>query len=136
MADLNVQDWIGRSVETSDVAAPGPVARLTAALGADALPWPAGELPPLGHWLFHLPDAPRETLGRDGHPALGGFMPPIPYPRRMWAGGRLRFLTPVPLGATLAKRTTIRAIAEKPGPRPSGRAGRSRTRCCCSASPR
>ena len=42
-------------------------------------------------------------------------MPPMGYARRMWAGGRLRFLNPVPIGATLTKTTTIAAIAEKPG---------------------
>lgn len=107
--------WIGRSVEIDDLVTAAPVARLAATLGHDGAHWPAGVLPPLGHWLFHLPDAPRASLGADGHPHRGGFMPPIGYPRRMWAGGRLRFLTPVPLGATLTRRTTIAGIAEKPG---------------------
>lgn len=107
--------WIGRSIETVDTVTAAPLGRLAATLDHDAAHWPAGVLPPLGHWLFHLPDAPQSVLGADGHPAKdgGGFMPPIPYPRRMWAGGRLEFLAPVAIGATLNKRTTITAIADK-----------------------
>ena len=107
--------WIGRSVETEDLITTAPVRRLAATLGHDGLHWPAGALPPLGHWLFHLPDATRDQLGEDGHPRRGGVLPPITYPRRMWAGGRLRFMAPVPFGALVSKRSTIAAVAEKPG---------------------
>ncbi len=115
MTEGRFDDWIGRSVATEDVVTASPIARLAATLGHDGAHWSVGMLPLLGHWLFHLSGAPRDTLGADGHPALGGFMPPVGYPRRMWAGGRLRFLGPVPVGATLDKRTTIAAVAEKPG---------------------
>ncbi len=111
----DVTAWIGRTVEAADQVVAAPLRRLAATLDHDGAQWPAGMLPPLGHWLFHLPDAPHATLGADGHPAKGGFLPPIPYPRRMWAGGRLRFLEPIPIGATLVKRTTIAAITEKRG---------------------
>jgi len=30
-------------------------------------------------------------LSADGHPTRGGFLPPVPLPRRMWAGGELEF---------------------------------------------
>ncbi|MEI9927031.1 MAG: acyl-CoA dehydrogenase [Sphingomonas sp.] len=108
-------DWVGRSVESTDVAAAAPLRRLAATLDHEGRHWPRGVLPPLAHWLFHLPEAPQSALGADGHPAKGGFLPPISHPRRMWAGGRLRFLAPIPIGATMAKRTTILDIAEKTG---------------------
>jgi 3-methylfumaryl-CoA hydratase len=111
----DLADWIGRSIETRDLVVADPVRRLAATLDHDGAHWPQGVLPLLGHWLFHLPDAPQSMLGADGHPAKGGFLPPIAYPRRMWAGGRFRFLMPIPIGATLTKRTTITAIVEKAG---------------------
>ncbi len=111
----DVADWIGRSIESEDLVTQAPLARLAATLDHDGAHWPAGMLPPLGHWLFHLPDAAQSALGADGHPAKGGFLPPIAQPRRMWAGGRLHFLAPVPIGARLTKRTTIAAIMEKAG---------------------
>jgi len=37
-------------------------------------------------------------LGRDGHPKLGGFIPDLGLPRRMWAGGALEFLRPLIVG--------------------------------------
>jgi 3-methylfumaryl-CoA hydratase len=114
MADAGYDRWIGRSAEAADVAVQAPVRRLAALLDHDGAHWPAGVLPPLAHWLFHLPDAPQSALGSDGHPAKGGFLPPIAQPRRMWAGGRLRFLEPIAFGATLTRTTTIAAVDEKP----------------------
>lgn len=107
--------WVGRSIEAEDLIIAQPVRRLAGTLGHDGAHWPAGVLPPLGHWLFHLPDAPRDALGEDGHPRRGGLLPPVGYPRRMWAGGRLTFLRPVPFGAVVMKRSTVVAIVEKPG---------------------
>ena len=113
MADGEFADWVGRSVESSDVVTARPLRRLAATLDHDGAHWPAGVLPPLGHWLFHLPETPQSGLGRDGHPVRGGLLPPIPQPRRMWAGGRLQFLSVVPVGAVLTKRTTVVAVAAK-----------------------
>jgi len=105
-------DWIGRSTESVDVVAEAPLRRLAATLG-DTVDAPLRELPPLAHWLFHLPEARQSDLGPDGHPAKGGFMPPIAQPRRMWAGGRIEFLEPIPIGADMRRRTTIVDIVEK-----------------------
>jgi 3-methylfumaryl-CoA hydratase len=90
-----------------------PVRRLAATLDHDGAHWPADALPPLAHWLFTLPGASQSELGSDGHPARGGFLPPIAQPRRMWAGGRLSFLAPIRFGSTLRRRTTILAIDVK-----------------------
>jgi 3-methylfumaryl-CoA hydratase len=72
-------------------------------------------MPPLGHWLFFLPDAPQSSLGVDGHSARGGFLPPIDLPRRMWAGGRIDFLAPIAWGAKMIRRSTVADIAPKTG---------------------
>ena len=108
-------DWIGRSMEVADTVTEGPILRLAATLDHDGAHWPERAVPPLGHWLFSLPDAPQSSLGPDGHPARSGFFPPIDQPRRMWAGGRVQFLAPIAFGAAFRRRTTIHSIEEKQG---------------------
>jgi len=110
----HLRQWMGRSTEREEVVAPTPVEGLAALLDYPAPPWAAGHLPPLGRWLAFLPSAPQSQLGQDGHPRLGDFMPPIPLPRRMWAGSRVEFLRPLRLTA-LCRKTTIADVALKSG---------------------
>ncbi len=110
-----LRTWIGRSERAAQQATPEPIAGLAALLDHEAPPWPAGEVPPLGHWLYFLPRARQSTIGSDGHPQRGGFLPPIDLPRRMWAGGRLRFLAPLPIGAAIERRSTIEDVTAKTG---------------------
>ena len=72
-------------------------------------------LPPLWHWIYFLEGLPPGKLGRDGHPARGGFLPPVPLPNRMWAGGRVKFLKPVPIGAHVRKASSILKVDHKIG---------------------
>lgn len=69
---------------------------------------PGDPLPPFFHQIYFWDPKPAGELGPDGHPALGGFLPDMGFPRRMWAGGRLRFHTPLRAGvpATLTSRVT------------------------------
>lgn len=105
-------EWIGRTTQSVDVAAEAALGRLAATIGEGDSP---GSLPPLAHWIFHLPDDPQSALGADGHPRKGGFLPPIEQPRRMWAGGRVEWREPIAVGATMRKVTTIASIEEKIG---------------------
>lgn len=109
------QSWIGRQERCSDVATASAAGRLAALLDHANPPWPAGALPPLGHWLCFLPNALQSDIDGDGHPRRGGFLPPIPLPRRMWAGGRLDFLTPIEIRDPLERLSTITAINFKQG---------------------
>jgi len=111
----HLKDWIGGREERTDIAAAAPLAGLAATLDHGTPPWPAGEVPPLGHWLYFLPKAPQREIAEDGHPRKGGFLPPVPLPRRMWAGGDLRFLAPIPVGASLRRSSTIESVEHKPG---------------------
>ncbi|TGD09210.1 acyl-CoA dehydrogenase [Brevibacterium sp. S111] len=120
----NLQDWVGRTTTATEVADGQRASRLSSLLGhdsvdtrADATTAPvATPLFPLGHWLhFSEDDVPMSDLGADGHAALGGFMPPVPLPRRMWAGSDLTFHTPIHPGQKLERTTTIESIAEKTG---------------------
>ena len=107
--------WVGRSETRDDTATAAPLAGLAALLDHD-VPAP-GTVPPLGHWLYFLPDARQSAIGPDGHPGRddSGLLPPVPLPRRMWAGGRVEFLAPIPVGAALKRVTTIEAIRPKRG---------------------
>ena len=69
---------------------------------------PGDLLPPFFHQIYFWDPKPAGELGPDGHPALGGFLPDLGFPRRMWAGGRLRFHAPLRAGvpATLTSRVT------------------------------
>lgn len=109
--------WVGRSETREDVATAAPLAGLAALLDHDVSPWEAGMVPPLGHWLYFLPTARQSAIGEDGHPRRDehGLLPPVPLPRRMWAGSRIDFLSPIPVGAALTRATTIDAIKPKRG---------------------
>lgn len=111
-----LQGWRGSRRDTRDVIAPGPVAALSAALDYPApLAHEGEELPPCWHWLFFHEHARASDVGEDGHPRRGGFLPPVPLPRRMWAGGRVSFHTPVHIGDTLRRESTVTDINVKSG---------------------
>jgi 3-methylfumaryl-CoA hydratase len=81
----------------------------------DAAPRTGDALPALAHWLYFLPVHRESKLGPDGHAARGEFLPPVPLPRRMWAGSRLAFLRPVAIGETIACTSRIAAVNVKEG---------------------
>ena len=75
-------------------------------------------LPPFFHQLYFWTPEPPAALGRDGHPKVGGLIPDMGLPRRMWAAGRLAFERPLQAD-TPATRTTVCAHHE----RKEGRSG-------------
>ncbi|KAA2212369.1 FAS1-like dehydratase domain-containing protein [Teichococcus oryzae] len=109
--------WVGRQEQQHDVVVPGPLDRLAATLDRDDPPFAAGDAaPPLAHWILFLPQARHSSLGPDGHPARGGFLPPVHHlPRRMWAGGRLRFHAPLRVGMALTRTSTIAEVTRREG---------------------
>ena len=76
---------------------------------------PGDPLPPLWHWLYFLPLARQSDIGPDGHPKRGGFLPPGPLPRRMWAGGRLTFHKPIGLEEKITRVSTVADVTVKQG---------------------
>ena len=108
-------DWIGRTRTSSEVLDPEPARRLQATLGRPMSIAVGDPLPPAWHWLYFHDVALAGDLGGDGHPRLGVFMPPVPLPRRMWAGGRLEFHAPLVLGERAERTGTFTAIDEKHG---------------------
>ncbi len=112
---IDLADWIGRTETVDDVATAAPLAGLAALLDHDVAPWNKDEVAPLGHWLYFLPRARQSLIGPDGHPHRGGFLPPVTLPRRMWAGSRVSFESPIPIGAAIQRRSTIANVVSKSG---------------------
>ena len=112
-----LEGWIGRSQSMEDLAAPFPVRALAATFDArDPEPRPGDPLPPLWHWLYFLEIAPQSKIGSDGHPERGDFLPPVPLPRRMWAGSRFAFDgEPIRIGDTIHRRSVIKSVEAKTG---------------------
>ncbi len=92
---------------------PGRAEALAATLGRDFDPEAA--LIPFGHQVYFWTVATRDALGRDGHPATGGFLPDLGLKRRMWAGGRLAFAAPIGIGREAEKRAVIERTERKTG---------------------
>jgi 3-methylfumaryl-CoA hydratase len=108
--------WIGRSVTVQDTVGPTPVIALTATLDHPATAVLSGmPLPPLWHWLYFLPMHRQSDIGADGHAKRGGFMPPVPLPRRMWAGSQFEFHAPIRVGDAVVRTSTIADVTVKSG---------------------
>ena len=114
-----LQSWVGKTETTGDDITSAPVRALSATLDRDDSAPVAGStvLPPLWHWLYFLPQQRQSEIGPDGHPRRGGFLPPVPLPRRMWAGGRLCWLTENPLlvGQAVRRVSSIASVTHKAG---------------------
>jgi 3-methylfumaryl-CoA hydratase len=112
----HLRDWIGRSEATDDRVGKTPAAALSATLDRDDAPPADGDpLPPLWHWLYFLPLHRQSELGPDGHAKRGGFLPPVPLPRRMWAGGRFEFHQPLRIGEAIRRNSRIVDVSVKDG---------------------
>jgi 3-methylfumaryl-CoA hydratase len=112
----HLRTWVGRREQLDDLIAPSRVAALAATLDRDdAPPMPGDPLPPPWHWTLCVPAARQSAIGPDGHPARGGFLPPVPLPRRMWAGGRLTFPQPLRVGEAVQRRSQVMSVAHKSG---------------------
>jgi 3-methylfumaryl-CoA hydratase len=113
---MSIAEWIGKTESRSDTVTAGPIAALSATLDREDPPPQQGDvLPPLWHWLYFLDRHRQSELGPDGHGRRGGFLPPIPLPRRMWAGGRFEFRHPLRVGEEITRMSRIVDIKEKSG---------------------
>ncbi len=95
MDQTQFSEWIGRKSESEDVVTPRLAASYRAIFGDRLAPVGEGDVPLGIHWCLSPAIAPMEALGPDGHPAKNRDLPPIPQPRRMWAGGQLETLAPI-----------------------------------------
>jgi 3-methylfumaryl-CoA hydratase len=112
----HLRQWIGRSEEVTDVVTAHLVRGLRATLFMDiGAPKPGDAAPWTAHWCLAQPVYPMSQLGPDGHPTRGGFLPPVPLPRRMWAGGELQFSEPLRVGDEMTRSSRISDVTMKSG---------------------
>jgi 3-methylfumaryl-CoA hydratase len=112
----HLRQWIGRSSQATDIVtaqlAKGLRATLFQEIGepkvGDAAPWTV-------HWCLAQPVFPMSALSQDGHPTRGGFLPPVPLPRRMWAGGELEFFDALRVGDEVTRTSRIADVTMKTG---------------------
>lgn len=115
--DINhLRQWIGRSQEATDTVTAHLVMGLRATLFQEVGEPKTGEAAPFTvHWCLAQPVFPMSMLGPDGHPTRGGFLPPVPLPRRMWAGGEIEFLQPLRVGDESTRTSRIADVQVKSG---------------------
>ncbi|MDC0662959.1 FAS1-like dehydratase domain-containing protein [Marinobacter sp. SS21] len=113
----HLQQWVGKTRVLTDTVSAGLVAKLAAVLDHDrgasrrdgqALPWP-------WHWLCFTPTPQASETGADGHPRTGDFLPPVPLPRRMWAGSQLSCQAPLTVGDRLRCESRVASVTPKQG---------------------
>ena len=112
----SLREWIGRTETRVDHVTAAPIAAMSATLDReDAEPKPGTDLPPLWHWMYFMSLARQSDIGPDGHALRGGFLPPVPLPRRMFAGGRLEFHHPLKVGNEITRTSRIIDVSGKQG---------------------
>ncbi|MBV8927264.1 MAG: MaoC family dehydratase N-terminal domain-containing protein [Bradyrhizobium sp.] len=112
----HLRQWIGRSQEASDIVTAQLVKGLRATLFQEIGEPKTGDVAPFTvHWCLAQPVFPMSMLGADGHPIRGGFLPPVPLPRRMWAGGELEFVDPLRVGDEAMRASRIADVTVKTG---------------------
>ena len=99
----------------SDALDPARATALATTLGRDTVFEPGDALPPFFHQIYFWTVQPADELGRDGHPRVGGLIPDLGLPRRMWAGGRLTFHRPLRAGIPAEKNSHCPSAARKVG---------------------
>ncbi|MCM2505037.1 MaoC family dehydratase N-terminal domain-containing protein [Aureimonas altamirensis] len=111
----HLRGWIGRQDVASEVLSPELVKRFRATLELPGSTEAGEPAPELIHLCVAPPAVPMGELGSDGHPARGGFLPPVPLPRRMWAGGQFEMLGALTIGEVVTRRSTIEDVVLKEG---------------------
>lgn len=109
-----LKPWLGRTDTQEDILTPGLVERFRATLGRHL--WDGASAVPLGiHWCLTLEAVPSDNLAVDGHTKKGAFLPPVPLPSRMWAGGEVAHIAPLAIGETVARHSAVEDITAKQG---------------------
>src|SRR6516225_295701 len=99
--DIAFPGWSSRTEILRQRIDPLPLEALAATLDLEIKFAEDEPLPPGWHWLYFNSAVRRSYLAEDGHPrrdSANSFLPPVPLPRRMWAGSRIHYPTNLPIG--------------------------------------
>lgn len=111
----HLRGWIGREDRATEVLSPSLVRQFNATFDRTSGE-AAGDLAPLLiHFCLAQPTVPGAELGPDGHAARGGFLPPVPLPRRMWAGGAFSFHGDILIGDEVTRHSAVKDVVLKHG---------------------
>lgn len=110
-----LRTWVGREEYRTEVLSDRIIQQFNATFDLTGEYEDGADAPPMIHLCLAQPTVPTRLLGRDGHAELGLFLPPIPLSRRMWAGGSIRFISPICVGDKVTRHSTIRDITYKKG---------------------
>ena len=112
----HLRKWIGKIDNVTDYVTPIVEQRYRATLNMD-IGNPKDGYPVTSglHWMLGWNLVKNDELGVDSHPALGEFLPPVPLPRRMWAGSEIKVLKPIRVGDKVIKQSTVADIQVKEG---------------------
>lgn len=117
MVDIEyLRQWIGKVENATDRVTPVPVKAMKATLNQKDITVRSGDkLPPMWHILYFLPVCRQSELSQNGHSKTGNFMPPVPLPRRMYAGGRMSFHRPLQVDKEISRKSVIADVSFKQG---------------------
>ena len=112
----SLKKWIGARETAIDYVTAPLVHRVNAMLDRDE-PFPkVGDRFPIGWHAFLFPRIARQSqIGADGHPERGDFLPPVPLPRRMFAGKRVWFHGHLLVGDEVRRESEIQNVEVKRG---------------------
>jgi len=111
----HLRGWIGREDSASEILSPSLVRQFNATFDRTSGEAIGDSAPLLIHLCLAKPCVPSSELGPDGHAARGGFLPPVPLPRRMWAGGAFTFDGDMRIGDEITRLSTVRNVFLKQG---------------------
>jgi 3-methylfumaryl-CoA hydratase len=115
MSDRSFSEWIGRQEITEDIVTQRLVDEFFATFNPFLISESRELAPLLAHWCICPQIVDHGRLGSDGHPKKGEFLPPIPLPRRMWAGGEVVFLDNLRIGDFVRRESSIVDVKQKSG---------------------
>lgn len=110
-----LREWVGQQQEAMQRVDCFPARALAGLLDWDDVPKDGDDLPMPWHWLYFLEAPASAATASDGHPQRGGFLPPVPLPKRMWASGEIAAEFPLKIGQEACKRSTVKSVELKRG---------------------
>ncbi|NMM46073.1 hypothetical protein HH303_16385 [Rhodospirillaceae bacterium KN72] len=106
------RDWIGRARISSEPITDRMLDHFKVTLTGLLGPGPV----PCGFQWCLAPDSVEAAeLGPDGHPRTGLFLPKLPLPRRMWAGGSVTTIRDLSLNDIVTRKSVITDVTFKQG---------------------